>query len=61
MLNNWRRGRERADVWLARFSEDAVKGKGRKYWGFTYMAIDEVEELLDKLKASHSPKNAQPF
>lgn len=48
MLNNLRRGIERTDVWIARYS---IKAK-RKYWGFTYMDTDETQAVLDQAKVN---------
>lgn len=42
MLNNWRRGQERMDLWVVRFSP---KQKHR-YWGLAYMKKSEVDAIL---------------
>ena len=46
LMNNWRRFKERVDVWVIRFSTEAKL----RYWGITNLSAEEAVRVLALMK-----------
>ncbi|BDA47061.1 hypothetical protein COCOBI_09-5160 [Coccomyxa sp. Obi] len=47
LMNNWRRFKEKVDVWVFRYSTEATLG----YWGITNLAAQEATNVIQLMKA----------
>ena len=45
-MNNWKRYKERLDVWVVRYSSEAA----HRYWGFTNFALHDARHVVDLLQ-----------
>lgn len=48
-MNNWQRFREKIDVWIMRYSTEAVVG----YWGINNINKTEGDHIIDSLKVCY--------
>lgn len=55
-MNNWRRFEERVNVWVLRFSTEAVL----LYWGVTNMSPTDASQVLSlmKVRSEHLHKSS---